>query len=307
MALAVSASSPSPPPLHVDSSQPPFRICLSGGWLDQPWVSSIAPGSVIVINIQPTVDFNLRSGMATSSRALWLGELWDKRVMHSDPLRLARLLFGFENPPGTPSNRISGSQDHIGLALPGVSRLDYAGHHWPAHIERDVSLESARWLEAHLALVELSARPVGYDPLSVQHITKEGVQALALSAAQSWEGIQKRDATLLGNGVRGTHDAWRALLPHTTSAEIDAILRSYDDRALGASTSGCGGGYLILVLDGSAESWKAIPGSIRIRVRTEMDDCAQWSFRNQPTAAADAPGCLVDKPAVDLTTQLRNH
>ena len=41
-------------------STPPFRICLAGGWLDQPWMSKIAPGPVVVLNSYPTVDFNLR-------------------------------------------------------------------------------------------------------------------------------------------------------------------------------------------------------------------------------------------------------
>jgi cytidyltransferase-like protein len=46
----------------------PYRLCLAGGWIDQPWVSKIYPGSVVVAQIWPTMDFNLRSGLATSSR-----------------------------------------------------------------------------------------------------------------------------------------------------------------------------------------------------------------------------------------------
>ncbi|MCK7532307.1 MAG: hypothetical protein MZV63_15390 [Marinilabiliales bacterium] len=46
----------------------PYRLCLAGGWIDQPWVSEIHPGSVVVAQIWPTMDFNDRSGLATSSR-----------------------------------------------------------------------------------------------------------------------------------------------------------------------------------------------------------------------------------------------
>ena len=46
----------------------PYRLCLAGGWIDQPWVSEIHPGSVVVAQIWPIMDFNDRSGMATSSR-----------------------------------------------------------------------------------------------------------------------------------------------------------------------------------------------------------------------------------------------
>ena len=48
--------------------QMPYRIDLAGGWLDQPFVSQHCPGSVITLSIEPTVEFNERSGMATSTR-----------------------------------------------------------------------------------------------------------------------------------------------------------------------------------------------------------------------------------------------
>ena len=46
----------------------PFRIDLAGGWLDQPFVSKFASGPVITISIEPTIEFNERSGMASSTR-----------------------------------------------------------------------------------------------------------------------------------------------------------------------------------------------------------------------------------------------
>jgi cytidyltransferase-like protein len=33
----------------------PYRLCLAGGWIDQPWVSKIYPGSVVVAQIWPTM------------------------------------------------------------------------------------------------------------------------------------------------------------------------------------------------------------------------------------------------------------
>ena len=41
----------------------PFRIDLAGGWLDQPYVSKYHPGAVLTISIEPTIEFNNRSGM----------------------------------------------------------------------------------------------------------------------------------------------------------------------------------------------------------------------------------------------------
>ena len=118
----------------------PYRVCIAGGWMDQPWVSEIYPGSVIVAQIWPTIDFNDRSGMATSSRKIAL-ELWKGKVPEGDPVRNARLLFGAENPPG--SNYISGSQDHIGLLAPGINRLYYDGDYWPSRIESCIDPGSA--------------------------------------------------------------------------------------------------------------------------------------------------------------------
>jgi len=102
----------------------PYRLCIAGGWIDQPWVSKIHPGSVVVAQIWPTMDFNDRSGLATSSRKVAI-KLWGDRYPEGDHETNARLLFGAENPPGR--TYVSGSQDHIGLLYPGINRLCYRG------------------------------------------------------------------------------------------------------------------------------------------------------------------------------------
>ncbi|HNX92943.1 MAG TPA: hypothetical protein PKI17_05410, partial [Syntrophomonas sp.] len=55
----------------------PFRIDLAGGWLDQPYVSKHHPGSVLTISIEPTIEFNDRSGMSSSTRRKAI-ELWQR-------------------------------------------------------------------------------------------------------------------------------------------------------------------------------------------------------------------------------------
>jgi cytidyltransferase-like protein len=93
----------------------PFRIDLAGGWLDQPFVSKYHPGSVLTISIEPTIEFNERSGMSTSTRRKAI-ELWRTEIPHGDAEQLARLLFSYENPPGT--QEVSGSQDSLGIGCP---------------------------------------------------------------------------------------------------------------------------------------------------------------------------------------------
>jgi len=204
---------------------------------------------VVVVNIHPTIKFNDRSGMATSSRKLWQGELWNKRVLLDQPQQLARLLFGYENPPG--SQYVAGSQDHLGLCLPGASRLYYKGLYWPSAIDSITDEETCRWLERVLVLVELQARPPGYDPLSIQNITPETVKDLALAGESCWQGILKRDLTLFGQGLTNTHHTWRTILPNTTNQEINQELAKYETMSgvFGVTTSGCGGGYIVLAVD----------------------------------------------------------
>lgn len=133
----------------------PYRICIAGGWMDQPWISEIYPGSVVVAQLWPTISFNDRSGMATSSRKVAL-ELWDGNIPEGDPLRNAKLLFGAENPPGC--NYISGSQDQIGLLVPDVSRLYYKGDYWPEKIDNSLDPEVCDWLSEVLHLIPVDAR-----------------------------------------------------------------------------------------------------------------------------------------------------
>eukprot|EP00750_Incisomonas_marina_P015527 INCI18353.1.p1 GENE.INCI18353.1~~INCI18353.1.p1 ORF type:complete len:382 (+),score=48.58 INCI18353.1:124-1269(+) len=146
----------------------PWRLCLAGGWLDQPWVSSVFPGSVVVVNIRPHPMFKVRSGLATSTRQAGI-KLWGrgaKPPKDTPPLLLARMLFGAENPPGV--QYISGSQDALGLMLPGVNRLNYEGGFWPTKVTTMRTSAPAKWLEKVLWLVPLDSRPPGYDPISVK-------------------------------------------------------------------------------------------------------------------------------------------
>jgi len=102
----------------------PYRIDLAGGWLDQPFVSRYASGSVLTICIEPDYEFNDRSGMSTSSRKKAI-DLWQFDIPDGDKEKLARMLFCFENPPGTAY--VSGSQDALGITMPGLNNYFYDG------------------------------------------------------------------------------------------------------------------------------------------------------------------------------------
>ena len=119
----------------------PYRIDLAGGWLDQPFVSKYYPGPVITISLEPTLMFNERSGMASSTRRSAI-DLWGTKMPPGDYEKLAKILFCYDNPPGT--EVISGSQDSIGIVFPGLAKADYDGEYWPIRFTHVLDEETIR-------------------------------------------------------------------------------------------------------------------------------------------------------------------
>ena len=111
----------------------PYRIDLAGTWIDQPYVNKVVPGSCITLSIEPPIEFNERSGMASSTRKIAY-ELWGPSLPLGHPEKLAKSLFTYDNPPG--KEEISGSQDSIGLTVPGLCHFYFERNtYWPSKIE----------------------------------------------------------------------------------------------------------------------------------------------------------------------------
>ena len=237
----------------------PYRICMAGGWFDQPWVSQVTPGAVITLNIQPDEEFRFRGGMATSSREKWKN-IAPSGLLADDPVELARLLFGYENPPGT--KYVSGSQDHLGLTMPGVNCLHYDGQHWVDRIDSIVDDETCRWLEQVIVMVKTCDRPADFNPLLDTNLTPKNVQRMAKAAEYCWQAIQERDTQKLGEGLTESHSATIEAFPRTLTEELAEHMAKYDDLCVGRNISGAGaGGYLTVVTE------QDIPNGIRINVR----------------------------------------
>ena len=223
----------------------PYRIDLAGGWLDQPYVSKYYPGSVITISIEPTVDFNERSGMATSTRVKAL-DLWGSRLPAGDPEKIAYILFCYDNPPGT--KVISGSQDSIGIAMPGLNKSLYEGRYWPSKIDKVRDKETMQFIENALYLIPLGPRGPKYSVLDNTNITTENAKALADATEQCWEAILARDIVGFGRTMRAGFEGQTAMFPNMYTNTIGTLIKKYRDRALGWKITGAGGGgYLILV------------------------------------------------------------
>jgi cytidyltransferase-like protein len=237
----------------------PFRIDLAGGWLDQPWVSCHYPGPVLTVSIEPTYDFNYRSGMATSTRKKAI-ELWRSALPAGDPEQLAKMLFAYENPPGT--KEIAGSQDSIGIVFPGLNRAQYNGSYWPERIESVHDEAIMHWLEQHLFLVTLGPRTWEYDVLADTRIQTEGAKALADAAEGCWEAALRMDTRAFGAHFRRSFEAQIAMFPNMVDTGIFQMIDQYRDQALGWKLSGAGGGgYLVLFAENPVE--KALQVKIR--------------------------------------------
>ncbi|GHT05763.1 hypothetical protein AGMMS49525_13410 [Bacteroidia bacterium] len=240
----------------------PYRLDLAGGWLDQPKVSRLHPGPVLTISIEPDYDFNDRSGMSTSSRKKAI-ELWTVDIPVGDRENLAKLLFCFENPPGTSVEYVSGSQDAIGIVMPGLNRLQYDGDFWPSKIDSVLDKSVLEWLEKRLWLVPLYPRPSEYNVLANTNITTENAKRLSEAASDCWDAILSMDVQKFGNAITRSFEAQIAMFPHMMSPDIQAVLEQNTTHALGWKMSGAGGGgYLIFV------SETPIPNALQIRIRT---------------------------------------
>lgn len=235
----------------------PYRLCLAGGWMDQPWVSEVHSGSVVVAQIWPTMNFNDRSGLATSSRKVGI-RIWGNRHPEGDPIQNAKILFGAENPPGT--KYVSGSQDHIGLLVSGINRLFYSGGYWPERIDSNLKKEDCDWLSRVIHLVPLEPRPIGYDPLKIKDLHLKWIKSLGEAGDLCYESIKKKDIHGLGESMNQTLLMWRKILPLTVPDWAMEICKSYRSYP-GCITSGSGGGYLIVA------SEEPVNNAIKIRVK----------------------------------------
>jgi cytidyltransferase-like protein len=238
----------------------PYRIDLAGTWIDQPYVNKILPGSCITVSIEPTVEFNERSGMATSTRKKAY-ELWGPSLPLGHPEKLAKTLFRFDNEPG--KAEISGSQDAIGLTVPGICHFYFdRNNYWPSKITIVDDEEILTWLEKHIYMITLWPRDGSYDATGGAAINEANVLKLTSAASNCFESILRKDLKNFGKYMVESFEAQTTLFPNTINEDIKKIIDKYRKSALGWKLSGAGGGgYLILVSDQPVEN------AIQIKIR----------------------------------------
>ena len=247
----------------------PYRMAFAGGWIDQPFISMHnpqPPGSMVVVSLEPTIDFLDRCGMGTSTRKI-AAQRWGAQLPDKDPALLMHELYTLENEGKTAP---SGSQDMAGIIFPGINRLDYdysfEGGFFPKHIETNKDIEVARWLEEVLYVVPVNQRPEGYDPLIEKNLLPDWIQRLGQTGKACFDAIIAKDPAALGASMNECMVCWQNILPNTVqhpliNINLLDILATYQKQNFGAMYSGCGGGYLYIVSD------HPIPNSFKVKIR----------------------------------------
>jgi nucleoside phosphorylase/glycerol-3-phosphate cytidylyltransferase-like family protein len=232
-------------------SSMPYRLDLAGGWLDQPIVSTHYSGPVINISIEPSLEYNNQSGLGGGTRRKAI-DLWGPHLPAGDSEKLAKILFSYDNPPGT--EYISGSQDAIGIVFPGLNALFYAGHYWPSNIVSYHDEQILRTIEQSLYLIPLGPRNMQLDVYSNSNISPKNVKALSEAALACLEAVIRRDVKGFGKWMTESFFAQVTLFPKMMNELVEESIEQYKDKVLGYKLTGAGGGgYLVLISEASID------------------------------------------------------
>ncbi len=259
----------------------PTRLDLAGTWIDQPYVSYLAPGWALTISLEPTFEVRERCGLSTSTRNM-IKKLWPVKLPDMEPEMLAKLVFCFENDPERSDGIISGAQDSIGICVPGLARHYYNNRFWPEKIETCRDAGVLDWLEDHLAMIPLHPRKPGCSVVVGRDITEPKVRALAGAADDCWKAIMDKDLRAFAKAYRASFDAQVAMFPGMVDPVVNGedaprpenSVRPFIERwsaepgVLAWKMPGAGGGgYLAFVVEDAPAFAAAHADAITLKIR----------------------------------------
>ena len=201
----------------------PYRIDLAGGWLDQPWVSSLAPGPVVTLSLEPTHAFSLRGGMATSTRHGPCGcgvmrfhlAIPRSRQECSSASRILLVLRSLR------LSRLSGHGNA------GPESLYYDGEYWPQRIDSVLDEDVLSWLESHLQLVFLYPRPKGFSVLAETNVNAVQAGLLAPLCRPCLGVILARDPERMGYYLTAAFRMQISMFPAMAGPDIEGEIDKY--------------------------------------------------------------------------------
>ena len=247
----------------------PTRLDLAGTWIDQPYVSCLAPGWALTISLEPSFEIRDRCGLSTSTRNV-IKRIWPYQLPNMDPETLARLVFCFENHPEREDGIISGAQDSIGICVPGLCRHYYDNHFWPDKIETCEDEVVLSWLENHLCMIPMEPRRSGCSVIDGMDITKTKVETLAKAADDCWEAIMNTDLEAFAKAYNDSFNAQVAMFPAMIQGCVQEYIYKYSamEEVLAWKMPGAGGGgYLACVVNDTDKFCEKHPEAIKLKIR----------------------------------------
>ena len=255
--------------LKARTCELPTRLDLAGTWIDQPYVSCLAPGWAITMSLVATFEIRERCGLSTSTRNM-IKKVWPLRLPDMAPEVLAKLVFCLENDPERSDGIISGAQDAIGICVPGVCRHYYNNRYWPERIESCDDEEVLRWLECHVCMVPMEPRRPGCSVVEGKDITREKVERLAKAADDCWNAIMARDLDAFARSYKASFEAQVAMFPAMIRDNVQSYIDKYGAEAgvMAWKMPGAGGGgYLALVVRDVDAFKDSHPETITLTIR----------------------------------------
>lgn len=247
--------------------QIPVRLDLAGTWIDQPYVSSYAPGWAITISLEPTFEIRERCGLSTSTRNM-IKKVWPYQLPNMDPEMLAKLVFCIENDPERSDGIISGAQDSIGICIPGLCRHYYNKRFWPEKIETCNDESILVWLESHLVMIPMEPRKPGCSVVEGKNINEAKVKALARAADDCWEAVLNKDLNAFAAAYLASFEAQIAMFPAMIQGSVPQYIGQYRNQVLAYKMPGAGGGgYLACVVEDSSAFCAQNKDAIRLKIR----------------------------------------